>query len=223
MAEHVNQIPDRFRIDPNPPFAPFGIINNLDLLNNILIKNAEIYEAGKLQDQRDAVCNSLLSVVSYLSANGIANSQLKPLLRAVGALQERENNSPDKLFCERQRVGAPKRSMIQDQQDGLIAAFADHWLENVADRTIPMGNRRAEIARILQGLNLGPVSPARVKQAKELVAQERPSHPSRQMYDIVKRWLSRATADFGAMTATEQIRSFVAQSKLFAGDVTEQN
>lgn len=196
-------------------FGPFGKIDNLRLLELILAKNTEIYENGSLQDQRDAIANCLLSVASYLSENGIDLRHLKPLLHPVEALNEREKNRLDLIFCERAREGKPNRSLKQDQKDGVIAAVANHWLRNHADKTTPMASRLSAVARMLSGPVLGKVSATRVKQAREIVSQESADHPSRVMATTVNVWLELAAADVGAERSIEVILPLIQSAQLF--------
>lgn len=204
-------------------FRPFGKIESLSLLDAILAKNTETYENGSWQDRRDAIANCLLSVATYLSENGIDLRHLRPILHPVESLTERENNRLDPIFCERVRAGKPTRSLAQNQQDGIIAAIANHWLAHNADSTTPMQNRLNAAARQMQNANLGVVSAARVKQARELVSQEAADHPARLMADVVNSWLERASNDYGVANAIGIILSMIEQSGVFAFDDEPEN
>lgn len=204
-------------------FRPFGIIESLSLLDAILAKNADIYENGTRQDRRDAICNCLLSVASYLSENGVTHRHLTPILHAVESLTERENNRLDPIFCERVRVGKPTRSLVQNQQDGVIAAIANHWLEHNADSSVPMRNRLDAAARLMRNAGLGRVLAARVKQARELVSQEAADHPATVMSETVTTWLSRASDDYGAQRAIGIILPMIAQASVFKFDAQQED
>jgi hypothetical protein len=192
-------------------FRPFGVIETLSSLAAILAKNTETYETGSQQDRRDAIANCLLSVASYLAENGVDLRSLQPLLHPVEALTERENNRLDAIFCERVRQGAPSRSLLQNQQDGIIAAIANHWLSHNADTTGPMSNRLDAVARLMANSGLGDLNAARVKQARELVSQESSDHPARIMAGVVNSWLDKASTQFGAQTAVSTIWPMVQQ------------
>lgn len=192
-------------------FRPFGTIETLPLLAAILAENTETYEKGSQQDRRDAIANCLLSVASYLAENGVDTRYLQPLLHPVEALTERENNRLDPIFCERVRQGAPSRSLIQNQQDGIIAAIADHWLSHNADTDAPMRNRLDAIARLLKDSGLGELGAARIKQARELVSQESSDHPARVMASLIDSWLERASSDYGAQQAVSILLPVVRQ------------
>ncbi|ROT96501.1 hypothetical protein EB810_00600 [Altererythrobacter sp. FM1] len=192
-------------------FRPFGIIDSLNLLDSILAKNTEIYENGPSQDQRDAIANCLLSTASYLSENGVDLRHLQPILHAVETLTERENNRLDPIFCERIRQGAPSRSLKRNQQDGIIAAIANHWLAHNADKSTPMKSRLAAVARLMQNSGLGDLDAARVRQARELVSQDASDHPASVMAGVIDSWLERASTDFGENEAVSIILPMVQQ------------
>ena len=197
-------------------FGSFDGIESLPLLAAVLARNTETYETGSRQDRRDAIANCLQSVASYLASNGIDPRHLQPLLHPVEALYERENNRLDPIFCERIRQGTPSRSLIQDQQDGIIAAIANHWLAHNADKTAPMKNRLTAAARLMRNSGLGELQAARVKQARELVSREAPKHPARLMADVVDSWLQKASTEVGANHAVSQILPLVLQFSAFA-------
>lgn len=199
-------------------FRPFGIIDSLSLLDTCLAKNAEIYVNGTPQDRRDAIANCLLLVASYLSENGVELRHLQPILHPVESLTERENNRLDPIFCERAREGKPARSLAQNQQDGIIAAIANHWLAHNADSAVPMRNRLAAAARLLGNAGLGVVSAARIKQARELVSREAASHPARIMSETVTSWLDLASASIGAPKAIRAILPMIECARSFASE-----
>jgi hypothetical protein len=204
-------------------FRPFGIIDSLGLLDAILARNTELYHSSSRQDRRDAIANSLQAVASYLSENGVELRHLKPILHALESLIERENNRLDPIFCERKRVGKPARSLLQNQQDGAIAAIANHWLAHNVDPAAPMPNRLAAAARLMQNAGLGSVSAARIKQARELVSQEAADHAATGMSETVASWLSRATEEYGAARAVGIVLPFIAQSRVFGFDAESED
>ena len=86
-----------------------------------------------------------------------------------------------------------------------------------------MQNRLNAAARQMQNANLGVVSAARVKQARELVSQEAADHPARLMADVVNSWLERASNDYGVANAIGIILSMIEQSGVFAFDDEPEN
>lgn len=170
-------------------------------LNARLIDNANLYFCGDLQNQRDAVADTILAVDDFLADQGIARMALVPLVRPVQSLVERENNSLDPLFCERARKGTPKRTMNRLVRTGILAAFAEAWLDahNGESRTKPL--LLAEAARSLKGPWFAGVTRAKLKTARDLVSQEASDHPSvihakRTLADI-----ARAAEIYGAKAA----------------------
>ncbi len=188
-----------------------GRIEAFELLAARLDSDARLYEVGDIQDQRDAVADCLLAIHDYLDDRGISPRTQRPLMRAVSALVERENNNLDALFCEPKGAHRPKSPLGKLQQDGAIAAFANHWLKYHRDTTRTQREQFGEIARRLDGNNLGKMDAARIKQARELVSQEPADHPARKMHDVVDFWLTKASNDFSPSEALGIILPMTAQ------------
>ena len=195
-------------------FRPFGPIQSLELLNAILERNAAHFESADLQNKRDAIANSLMAVATFLSEHGVDLSNLKAILHPVEALTERENNRLDPLFCDRARGGAPRRSLKQNQFDGIIAALANHWLMHIADSSVPMSSRLSALARLLSRAGFESISAAQIKQARELVAQESSDHAARIMARQVENHLMRISKDHGENSAFETLLPIMAQFSL---------
>jgi hypothetical protein len=170
-------------------------------LNARLIDNANLYFRGNLQDQRDAVADTLLTVDDFLADQGIARMALIPLVRPVQSLVDRENNSLDPLFCERARTGTPKRTMNRLVRTGILAAFAEAWLEAHADegRTQPL--LLADAERRLKGPWFTGVTRAKLKTARDLVSQEASDHPSVIQAKRTRADIARAAGMYGAKAA----------------------
>lgn len=183
-------------------------------LEALLIEHAKLYESEAIQDKRDAVAASLLAVCDYLQVIGINIAALRPILRPIEALVEREKNSIDPLFSERIRASRPKTPLNKLQQDGAIAALANYWIEHHRDKTRTIREQLSEIARRLDGNGLGKMDSARVKQARELVSQGESGHPARPMAETVTAWLNRAGADYGPQNALGIILPFLREFNL---------
>lgn len=195
-----------------------GRVQAFEQLANSLSANAKLYESEDIQDKRDAVAASLLAVCSYLDNRGISLATQRPIMRVVSALVERENNNLDKLFCEREKASRPKTPLAKHQQAGAIAAFANHWLEHHRDKTRPKKEQLGEVARRLENCGLGTLSSAKIKSARELVAQESTDHPARMMCDTVTQWLAKAGSDYGTNEALSIVLPMVAQLEMIWKD-----
>ncbi|MCL4673279.1 MAG: hypothetical protein KJZ64_10165 [Sphingomonadaceae bacterium] len=173
----------------------------IEKLNARLIDNANLYLQGNLQDQRDALADTLLAVEDFLADQGIARMALVPLLRPVQALVEREDNSLDPLFCERARTGTPKRTLNRLVRTGILAAFAKAWLEAHAGDGRNQQLLLAEAARSLKGPWFAGVTRAKLKTARDLVNQEASDHPSVMQANSTQADIARAAEMYGAKAA----------------------
>ncbi len=207
------------RYDPLPATA--GRMRSFELLHSRLVEHAQLYETGELQDQRDAIAASMIDIADYLSARGVPNASQRPLWRVVEALVERERGGHDPLFTERanrSKGGRPEKPVRNHQQAGVVAAFAKFWIEHHSDKSRPIREQFAEIARLLDNSGLGELNAAKVKQARELVSRESANHPARGMYDVVLGWLERSARDYGAENAISILLPMVVQFQLIWRD-----
>jgi len=158
--------------------AQGGRIAALEKLHVRLVDDARLYESDDLQDQRDAVADSLLAIVDYLKAQGFNDATLAPLMRPVAALSERENNSIDLMFAQRARKGRPRATLAEHERSGILAALSDAWLRSHAEQDQLQSDKLANAARKMKGRWFGNVTRAQLETARELVSQESPDHPA---------------------------------------------
>lgn len=202
-----------------PPTA--GRIQAFEWLATRLVDHAQLYETGGRQNQRDAIGASLVDISDFLSCRGLSNPTLRPIWRVIEALAERERGATDPIFTERgnrSRGGRPEKPVRVHQQDGVIAAFANFWIEHNADKTRTVRSQLGEIARLLDGNGLGTLSAARIKQARETVSQEAADHPARGMHDTVAIWLERTAQDYGCENTISVLLPIVAQLQMIWRD-----
>ncbi|MDZ4314746.1 MAG: hypothetical protein U0989_08280 [Azonexus sp.] len=170
-------------------------------LNARLIDNANLYLRGNLQEQRDAVADTLLTVDDFLADQGISRMALVPLVRPVQSLVERENNSLDPLFCERARKGTPARTMNRLVRTGILAAFAEAWLDAYDSEGRNQPLLLAEAVRSLKGPWFAGVTRAKLKTARDLVSQEASDHPSVIQAKQTRADIAQAAEVYGAKAA----------------------
>ncbi len=170
-------------------------------LNLRLTDNADLYLRGSLQDQRDAVADTLLAVEGFLADQGLARLALLPILRPVEALVERENNTIDPLFSERARDGKPKRTLDRLNRIGILAALADAWLDAHAGDGRPQKLLLDEARRSFRGRWFKNLTSAQLKTARDLVSQEAADHPSVEQARRTRADIARAAEVYGPKNA----------------------
>lgn len=178
-----------------------GRVAALDKLHTQLVNDARLYESENLQDQRDAVANTLLAVAGFLKAQGFATATLAPLIRPVAALTERENNSLDQMFAQRARAGRPKATLAEHERTGILVALTDLWLIAHAADDRPIADKLADAARKMNGRWFGRVTRAQLETARELVSQEAKDHPAVTQAGIFQTLCAKTENDVGAASA----------------------
>ena len=173
----------------------------LDALNLRLADNAALYLHGNLQNQRDAVADSLLAVEGFLADQGIARLALLPLLRPVEALVEREKNTIDPLFAERVRDGKPMRTLDRLNRIGILAALADAWLDTHAGDGRSQKLLLDEARRTFAGRWFKNLTRARLKTARDLVSQEAADHPAVEQARRTRADIERTAELYGPKNA----------------------
>lgn len=182
-----------------------GRVAALDQLHETLVNNAQLFQTGEIQNQRDSVAHSLLAVMTFLDSQGFSTLVLSPLLRPVLALAERENGSVDMLFAERARKkgGRPKATLTQHERTGILAALAEAWLAMHKDSELPQAQKLEQCARKLKGRWFGKVTRAQLKTALDLVRQEGKDHPAVGSARITLAGYQEGTKQFGPTVAFE--------------------
>ena len=189
-----------------------GRVAALDRLHHRLAENASLYEGGELQDQRDAVVDSLVAVQEYLAKLGFALPTLSPIMRPVEALIERGNNFPDPMFAERVRSGRPNASLRAHQRTGILAALADAWLTAYADDHGKQQDKLGAAARAFQGKWFGVVTKTQLKTARDLVNQEATDHQAAQTARIYYRFIVQTAESVGMKDAISIMIRFLNDS-----------
>lgn len=175
--------------------------SGVNALNTRLADNANLYLHGNLQDQRDAVADSLLAVEGFLADQGLSRLALLPILRPVEALVERENNTIDPLFAERARSGTPKRTLDRLNRIGILAALADAWLIAHSGEGHPQKVLLNRAIQTFKGRWFKNLSRAQLETARELVSQEAADHPAVEQAARTRADIERAAEHYGSKNA----------------------
>lgn len=127
----------------------------LDELHRQLVDAARAYEAGP-QNQRQAICDSIMAVSAFFEGQGFGSATMVPLSRVVWAIVDLcEHNHPDPLFCEKPKKSKPRRDMENAVRQGHLAALADFWLKSCA---VDVREEKAKLqqgARLMSGPHFG--------------------------------------------------------------------
>lgn len=180
-----------------------GRVQALNWLHKTLVNDAQLYETGELQNQRDAVVHAMFAVVDYLRAQGFNELTLAPLMRPVVSLCERENGSIDMLFAEpaKRKGGRPKATLTELERWGILGAIAEAWLliHKQDERTQRL--KLADCARRLKGRWFGTVTAANLKTALDLIRQEGKDHSAVRTSKIYFDGFSKGAEMFGPQVA----------------------
>ena len=194
-----------------------GRIAALENLHVRLVDDARLYESDDIQDQRDAVADSLLAIVNYLHTQGFSIGTLSPLMRPVSALTERENNSIDLMFTQRARRGRPSATHAEHERSGILAALSNAWLRAQKEQDRRQRDKLADATRRMKGRWFGTVTRAQLETARELVSQEASDHPAVITSKRFEQHLSSAEETYGAMGAFTILVRFLNDQKLTLG------
>lgn len=175
--------------------AKGGRVSALNLLNEILVANAKLYQ-GSAQDKRDAIVGQLIAIQKFLADQGFALPTLEPLMHPVTALVEREGNRLDPVFAERIGSGRPKRRLEDESRTGAIAAISEVWLDSLSGDDRTQDEKFAQLARKISGGWFGELSEAKIKSAREIVSQESSDHPAASWAALYRNELSSALEKF---------------------------
>lgn len=180
---------------------------DVDLQNlRVFLQNtSEVYVHGDLEQQRRAVLISLAGVVRYFQEKGFPPQTLSPILRPAIALIDRENSALDQMFSVRSRKGRSKKTFEENIRTGILAGFADGWLQlhQNDDRAQPA--KLAEAARHLQGPWFGDVSRAKLETARETVSGEAKDHLAVLAYGWFADAFQNALAEWGPSQAFSRL------------------
>jgi hypothetical protein len=189
--------------------AETGRVSALNGLHARLASNAALYEQGDLQDQRDAVADSLIAVQKCLRSMGFALATLAPIMRPAQALVERENNSLDPMFCERARIGRPNATISEHERIGILAAIAEVWLAIHRDDEGTQKQKLSRLSRILVGPWFGKITPSKLKTARDLVLQEAKDHLAVQHAQLYYSMIVKTAETSGAEIAIQIMVRFL--------------
>ena len=178
-----------------------GRVAAFNELHRRVANNAALYEDGNLQDQRDAVADSLIAVQEFMRSTGFALATIAPIMRPVEAIVERENNALDPLFCERPRTGRPKAAMKDHERTGILAAIAEAWLNIHENDDLKQSLKLAGLATTLTGSWFGKVTAGQLKSARDLVLQEANDHLAVQHARLYYKNIVMTAETFGKANA----------------------
>ena len=172
----------------------------LNKLHSHLANNARLYETCVIQDQRDAVADSLLAVSDFLQTQGFALTTIAHLHRPVAALVEREKNSLDLMFAERERVGRSGLTLTDHERTGILAELANLWLRIHAEDPETQDQKLSMAARAMKGRWFkNGVTRSRLKKAREVVSQEMQTHPAVVASQGQRETIEQVIAQFGLL------------------------
>ncbi|WP_156799892.1 hypothetical protein [Novosphingobium resinovorum] len=150
--------------------------DQLAALRENLVGCADKYLNGDLPAQRLAVANALVNVAQYLEAHDFPPDALLPILRPAVALVARENNALDQMFVQRSRNGRPGNTNEEFLRFGILAGFANAWLQMHKDDGRTQSVKLTAAARKMSGGWFGQVSRAKLETAREIVSREPKDH-----------------------------------------------
>lgn len=196
-----------------------GRVQALNWLHTTLVNDAQLYETGELQNQRDAVVHAIFAVVDYLRAQGFTEGTLVHLMRPAFALGERENGSIDMLFAEpvKRQGGRPKATLTQLERQGILGAIAEAWLLIHKQDERTQKQKLADCARRLNGRWFGTVTGANLKTALDLIRQEGKDHPAVRTSKIYFDGFLQGSELFGPQVAFDILIRMLNDQKLSYG------
>lgn len=157
-------------------FRELSGCDDLTKLEEYLAECAEMYLGQDLPSQRVAVANALAGVAKFLEANQFRPDLILLILRPVMAIVERENNSLDLMFSERARGGRPKNTGAEHIRNGILAGFANRWLQLHEHDGRTQDVKLSEAARQMRGPWFGELDRGKLQTAREIVSQEAKDH-----------------------------------------------
>ncbi len=195
-----------------------GRVAALDLLFRHLVEEGRLYESEDIQDQRDAVANAMLAISDFLETQGFPLAAIAPVMRPVAALVEREGNSPDPIFAQRDRAGRPKDTLAHHERKGTLAALANHWLSLRSTDEHSQSDKLSEAARKMNGPWFGKITRAQLETAREFVSQESKDHPAVKKAAMIKDQLEKAADKFGSENAFDIMLHWLNDVPLVVGN-----
>lgn len=196
----------------NNPETRSKHIVDFTALRDKLANYAVLYESQDLDQRRKAVWSALVAVTDFLKAQDFPPNTLLPIMHPAIALAERENNNLDPMFSQRARGGRPNATMAAHERTGVLAAFANAWLDLHKDDDRPQRAKLSEAARKMRGGWFGDVTPANLKTAREIVSQEAKDHPAVVVAGTFDQFFDDAIAACGAAGAFQAMISLVNES-----------
>lgn len=184
------------------------------LLKSRLSAYAILYESPDAEIRRTAIGSALAAVSDFLEAEGFSPALILPIMHPAASLAERENGTLDPIFCEKPRAtrprgGRPKATMDEQMRTGILAAFANAWLDQCRADGRPQRLKLAEAARKMRGGWFGEVTRANLKTARDMVNQEAKNHPAVVMAKAFEELFDEARTKFGAAGAFQAMIDYV--------------
>lgn len=184
----------------------------IHVLNVRLANFAVLYESRDLDQKRSAVSGALIAVTDFLEAQAFPPSTLLPIMHPALALAEREHRNLDPLFCTRPCGGRPRSTVTFLERQGVLAAFANAWLEQHKADGRPQRLKLSEAARKMRGGWFGEVTRANLKTARDMVSEEAKDHPAVVMAKTFEQLFDQAIETFGAASAFQMMIDYVNQA-----------
>lgn len=192
--------------------ASSGSTHSLEALQNLnsrLSAYAVLYESSGLDLKRRAISSALVAVSDFLESHAFPPNTLLAIMHPALALAEREDSILDPVFCERSSGGRPKASASDDERKGILAAFANAWLEHHKSENLPQRLKLAAAAQKMRGGWFGDVTRANLTTARDMINQEAKDHPAVVMAKAFGELFDDAKATFGAANAFQAMLDYM--------------
>ena len=174
-----------------------GRVEALDQLHAELVSHAREYAKGPLT-QRQAVCDTIMSISEYLKAQGFSVQTLTPLHRVLTAIVDvTQSNQPDPLFAEKMRKAKGRRTKDADILTGHLAAMAKAGLKLSSSDEGDVSTKLKRLIRHLSGDYFGKVTAKRLSTARTYLNQSDKSDPLHLAFDQMEETLSRESSAAG--------------------------
>ena len=177
-----------------------GRVDALNKLHDHFAASARLYSSGALEDQREAVFQTLNFTRLYLEKQGFTGLTLEPLMRAAIAIAELSSGKIDPVFAVK-KTGRPAAAFANKIRNGIVAGFGQYWMDKFGTGDVKA--KLGQAARKLRGNWFGSISTAQLRKYREAAMQEGKDHPTRLHSELTLKLLTDAEQRVGAKQAWE--------------------